>query len=85
MPRSHICFQTHVIWSIQCVDDFSKVYDGLFHDMAEDFIEVSMDNLSILGKSFMVCLRNLYKVLARFEDINLVLNCKKCSFWLGRG
>ena len=58
---------------------------AIFHDMVEDFVEVFMDDFSIFGKYFEVCLRNLDKVLARCEDTNLVLNWEKCHFLLERG
>lgn len=57
----------------------------IFHDMVEDFVEVFMDDFSIFGKYFEVCLRNLDKVLSRCEDTNLVLNWEKCHFLLERG
>ena len=53
--------------------------------MVEDFVEVIVDNFSVFVKSFEVCLQNLDKVLARCEDINLVLNCEKCHFFVSEG
>ena len=58
---------------------------AIFHDMLEDFVEVFMDDFSIFGKHFEVCLRNIDKVLSRCEDTNLVLNWEKCHFLLERG
>ena len=64
---------------------FQRCMMAIFHDMVEDFVEVFMDDFSIFGKSFEVCLRNLDKVLARCEDTNLVLNWEKCHFLVREG
>ncbi|XP_049370630.1 uncharacterized protein LOC125835556 [Solanum verrucosum] len=53
---------------------------AIFHDMVEDFVEVFMDDFSVFGESFELCLTNLYRVLARCEETNLVLNWEKCHF-----
>ena len=58
---------------------------SIFHDMAEDFVEVFMDDFSVFRKSFEVCLRNMDNVLARCEDTNLVLNWEKCHFLVREG
>lgn len=42
--------------------------------MVEDFIEVFMNNYFVAGSSFEMCWQNLDKVIARCEEINLVLN-----------
>ncbi|XP_070022593.1 uncharacterized protein [Nicotiana sylvestris] len=47
---------------------------AIFTDMVEDFLEVLMDDFSILGDSFEECLGKLDKVLARCEETNVVLN-----------
>lgn len=52
----------------------------IFHDMLEKFLEIFMDDLSILGSSFDDCLNNLKLVLLRCEETNLSLNCEKCHF-----
>lgn len=43
-------------------------------------MEVFMDDLSIFGNSFDNCVLNLDKMLARCEEINLVLNRERCHF-----
>ena len=58
---------------------------AIFHHMVEDFVEVFMDDFSVFGKSFEVCLWNLDKVLARCEDTNFVLNWEKCHFLVIEG
>lgn len=57
----------------------------IFYEMMEEFIEVFMDNFSIFGNSFQACLRNLGKVLARYEYTNLVLNWKMFHFLVRKG
>ena len=44
-----------------------------------------MDDFSIFNRTFKVCLRNLYKVLATFYNTNLVLNKEKCHFLVREG
>ena len=39
-----------------------------------------MDDFSVFGESFELCLSNLDRVLARCEETNLVLNWEKCHF-----
>ncbi|GJT85035.1 reverse transcriptase domain-containing protein [Tanacetum coccineum] len=59
----------------------SMVHDGpFFHDMIEETMEVFMDDFSVFGDSFSLCLSHLDKMLKRCEDINLVLNWEKCHF-----
>lgn len=52
----------------------------IFYDMVEYFVEVVMDDFFIFGYSFEVCLYNLLKVLARYEEVNLELNWVNCNF-----
>lgn len=42
--------------------------------MMEKFIEVFIDDFSVFGSSFDVCLEHLSLVLQRCKEINLVLN-----------
>ncbi|GJR59746.1 putative nucleotidyltransferase, ribonuclease H [Tanacetum coccineum] len=64
---------------------FQRCMTTIFHDMVEDFMEVFMDNFSIFSNSFDQCLGNLDKMLARCEEINLVLNWEKCHFLVKEG
>jgi len=50
---------------------------AIFTDYIDNFIEVFMDDFSIFGSSFDVCLANLSTVLKRCEEANLVLSWKK--------
>ncbi|XP_070014511.1 uncharacterized mitochondrial protein AtMg00860-like [Nicotiana sylvestris] len=58
---------------------------AIFTDMVEDILEVFMDDFSVVGNSFEDCLNNLDRVLARFEETNLVLNWEKCHFMVEEG
>ena len=53
--------------------------------MVEDTIEVFMDNLSVVDKSFDHCLNNFSEVLKICEDCSLVLNWEKCHFMVQQG
>jgi len=58
---------------------------AIFHDMIEQIIEVFTDDFSVFGSSFDTCLHNLYLVLQRYEDTNLVINWEKCHFMVKEG
>ncbi|GJS89684.1 reverse transcriptase domain-containing protein [Tanacetum coccineum] len=48
-------------------------------------MEVFMDDFSVFGSSFDQCLKNLEKMLKRYEETNLVLNWEKCHFMVKEG
>ncbi|GJW91880.1 reverse transcriptase domain-containing protein [Tanacetum coccineum] len=64
---------------------FQRCMTAIFHDMVEDFIEVFMDDFPVFGNSFDYCLANLDRMLARYEETNLVLNWEKCHFMVKEG
>ncbi|XP_065882260.1 uncharacterized protein [Euphorbia lathyris] len=59
---------------------FQRCMTAIFSEMIEDFMEVFMDDFSVFGSSFEICLSNLDKVLQRCEDTNLALSWEKCQF-----
>ncbi|CAM8956512.1 unnamed protein product [Rhodiola kirilowii] len=64
---------------------FQRCMMSIFSDYIEKCIEVFMDDFSIHGSSFDDCLANLSHVLARFIEMNLVLNWEKCHFMVQEG
>ncbi|GJU49554.1 reverse transcriptase domain-containing protein [Tanacetum coccineum] len=64
---------------------FQRFITAIFHDMCKYFMEVFMDDFSVFGNSFDSPLNNLSKMLARFEETNLVLNWEKCHFMVKEG
>ncbi|XP_070036604.1 uncharacterized protein [Nicotiana tomentosiformis] len=50
---------------------FQRCMMVIFTDMVEDYLEVFMDDFSVVGDSFDDCLANLDKVLARCDKTNL--------------
>ncbi|KAL5568863.1 hypothetical protein UlMin_025438 [Ulmus minor] len=64
---------------------FQRCMMAIFTEMVEHFVEVFMDDFSIFGDSFGLCLENLAKVLKRCEETNLVLNWEKCHFMVKEG
>ena len=58
---------------------------AIFSDVVEKMIEVFMDDFSVLGKSFDICLENLRQALIRCEETNLVLNWEKFHFMVKEG
>ena len=64
---------------------FQRCMMGIFSDMIEIILEIFMDNFSVFGDSFAICLENLRKVLERCQEKNLVLNWEKCHFMVTQG
>ena len=58
---------------------------SLFSDMVGEIIEVFMDDFSVFGNFFNLCLGNLSLVLKRCMKNNLVLNWEKCHFMVKQG
>ncbi|CAL2266116.1 unnamed protein product [Prunus armeniaca] len=64
---------------------FQRCMMSIFSDMVEEIIEVFMDDFSVFGDSFDICLHNLSLVLKRCQECNLVLNWEKCHFMVHQG
>ncbi|CAA7019754.1 unnamed protein product [Microthlaspi erraticum] len=64
---------------------FQRCMMSIFTDLIEDIMEVFMDDFSVYGSSFAVCLSNLCRVLQRCEERHLVLNWEKCHFMVRDG
>ncbi|KAK8574820.1 hypothetical protein V6N12_062498 [Hibiscus sabdariffa] len=64
---------------------FQRCMLAIFSDMVEEFLEVLMDDFSVLGETFDSFLGNLAKVLKRCEEADLVLNWEKCHFMVNEG
>ena len=64
---------------------FQRCMIVIFSDIIEKTIEVFMDDLFMLGKSFDNFLENLRQALIRCEETNLVLNWEKCHFMVKKG
>ena len=58
---------------------------SIFSDYIDNFMEVFIDDSSIFGSSFDVCLANLSIVLIRCEEVNLVLSREKSRFIVQEG
>ena len=59
---------------------FQRCMMSMFSDLAEEVMEIFMDDFTIYGSSFEHCLKNLGTVLQRCQDKNLALNWEKCHF-----
>ena len=64
---------------------FQRCMMAIFSDLVDDIMEVFMDDFSVFGDSFDLCLANLDRVLKRYEETNLVLNWEKCHFMVEKG
>ncbi|XP_057446004.1 uncharacterized protein LOC130738113 [Lotus japonicus] len=64
---------------------FQRCMLAIFSDLVETIIGVFMDDFSVFGASFDLCLENLDIVLKRCMETNLVLNWEKCHFMVTEG
>ncbi|GKB15157.1 reverse transcriptase domain-containing protein [Tanacetum coccineum] len=64
---------------------FQRCMTAIFHELIEDSMEVFMDDFSVFGSYFDHCLKNLEKMLKRYEETNLELNWEKCHFMVKEG
>ena len=64
---------------------FQRFMMSIFSDLVEEVMEIFMDDFSVYGSSFKVCLKNLETVLQRCQDKNLSLNWEKCHFMVTKG
>ena len=64
---------------------FQRCMMSIFFDLAEEVMEIFMDDFTVYGSSFEQCLHNLGTVLQRCKDKNLALNREKCHFMVTKG
>nr|GFA35365.1 reverse transcriptase domain-containing protein [Tanacetum cinerariifolium] len=64
---------------------FQRCMMAIFHDMIEQTMEIFMDDFSVFGNSFSMCLTNLEKMIKRCEDTKLALNWEKIHFMVKEG
>jgi hypothetical protein len=60
---------------------FQHCMMAVFSEFIEEIIEVFVDDFSIYGKTFVNCLTNLYKVLTRCAEVDLVLIGENATSW----
>ena len=64
---------------------FQRYMMSMFSDLAEEILEIFMDDFTVCGSSFEHCLQNLGTILHRCQDKNLAFNCEKCHFMVTEG
>ena len=64
---------------------FQRCMMSMFSDLAEEVMEIFMDDFTVYGSSFEHCLQNLGTILHRCQDKNLALNWEKCHFIVTEG
>ena len=64
---------------------FQRCMMSMFSDLVEEAMEIFLDDFSIYGSSFEICLQNLETVLLRCKDKNFALNWEKCHFMVSKG
>ncbi|KAI5668236.1 hypothetical protein M9H77_18089 [Catharanthus roseus] len=57
---------------------------AIFEELVGDIMEVFIDDFSIVGNSFDMCLHTLEN-FSKIEDIHLVLNWEKCHIMIQEG
>ena len=64
---------------------FQRCMMSMFSDLAEEVMEIFINDFTIYGSSFEQCLQNLGTVLHRCQNKNLALNWEKCHFMVTEG
>ena len=64
---------------------FQRCMMSIFSDLAEEVMEIFMDDFTVYGSSFEQCLHNLGTLLQRCQNKNLALNWEKCHFMVTEG
>ena len=64
---------------------FQRCMMSMFLDLAEEVMEILMDDFTIYGSSFEHCRQNLGTVLHRCQNKNLALNWEKFHFMVTKG
>ena len=64
---------------------FQKCMLSMFSYLAEEVMEIFMDDFTVYGSSFEHWLQNLGTVLHRCQNKNLALNWEKCHFMVTEG
>ena len=59
---------------------FQRSMMSMLSDLAEEVMEIFMDDFTVYGSNFEHCLQNLGTVLHRCQDKNLALNWEKFHF-----
>ena len=64
---------------------FQRCMMSIFSDLAEEVMEIFMDDFTVYGSIFEQCLHYMGTVLQRCKDKNLALNWKRCHFMVIEG
>ena len=64
---------------------FQRCMMSIFSYLAEEVMEIFMNDFTVYGSSFENCLHNLGTVLHRCQDKNLALNWEKFNFMVTKG
>ena len=64
---------------------FQRCMMSMFSDLAEEVMEIFLDDFTVYGSSFEHCLQSLGTVLHKCQEKNLALNWEKCHFMVTEG
>lgn len=73
-PYGTFAFQHMPFGLCNALGTFQQCMMAIFSKFLEESMKIFMDDFSVFGNLFYVCLANLEKVLKKCEDTNLVLN-----------
>ena len=84
-PFSTFAFRRMPFGLCNALATFQSCMMSIFSDLAEEVMEIFMDDFTVFGSSFENCLHNLGTVLHRYQNKNLALNWEKCHFMVKEG
>ena len=84
-PFSNFSFRRMPFGLCNAPGTFQRYMMYIFYDLAEEVMEIFMDDFTVYGSGFEQCLHNFGVVLRRCQDKNLALYWEKCNFMVIEG
>ena len=84
-PYGTFAFRRMLFGLCNAPTTFQRCMMSMLSDLAEEVMEIFMDDFTVYGSSFEHCLQNLGTVLHKCQDKNLALNWEKCHFMVTEG
>ena len=84
-PYGTFAFRRMSFGLCNALTTFQRCMMSMFSNLAEEVMEIFMDDFTVYGSSFEHSLQNLGTVLHRCHDKNLALNWEKCHFMVTKG
>ena len=84
-PYGTFAFRRMLFGLCNAPTTFQRCIMSMLSDLAEEVMEIFVDDFTVYGSSFEHCLQNLGTVLHKCQDKNLALNWEKCHFMVTEG